>query len=541
MAGKPKFNPNQPYQIADKPKFDPSQPFSEGAPVEGPSELESGIRGLAQGGSFGFADEVTGALEAGKDLALDPSVRISNVLDQYSKHRDESRRAYHEAEAANPGSYLAGEVTGGIASSLIPVAGAVGKGAGLAARVGQGVLAGGRVGALTGLGASEGQDLSEVIRDTGKGAATGAALGGVAPIVTEKIIAPVAGAAVQRGNQLLQKAIRGATDTSEEMVTRAQVAGGSQAIKSAPTVTQNTQNLLERIKNLKERSIEGSKASREILRSENVVLPKTKITGAIDAEIESIKSGGAFTDEVDKTLNRLERLKDKVNKTDGELSGEHVKTLIQQIEDYAYKGSQGAADFGSQDVNSFKGLRRAFDSELKGQSPAYAEQMKNVAKDSDLINKAKAAGRDPQAAVKNQMSNNPKDKTAEVFKGLGLAEDVEQSKLNKYFNANTTNGSKKTMAGATIGGAVGWILGPLGSAAGGAAGAAAGGALDKSGRMLALKAAELGALLEPKALSLGKYAKPLAEAAARGPAALIMTHQMLSKDPVYQAALQEGN
>ena len=530
------FDPSRPFSVIKKSEeFDPSKPFKV-LKQSGPSQLESGLRGAAQGASLGFADEVTGGLEAAKDLILDPSTGISDLPARYSQHRNESRANYLSSEKANPGTYLTGNVVGGAATMLVPGLNAA-KAATMAGRVGAGALAGGRVGAIGGFGASEGSDVSEIIRDTGKGAAVGAAMGGATPVVMDKVIAPAIKSSMQKGSQLLQKAVRGVTDTSEEMVNRAQAAGGSAAIKNAPTASENTQNLLEKIKNLKNRVSEGSGASREILEAENVIIPKDKIHGAIDSEIASIKSSGVFTDDVERTLGRLEKLKGRV---DGDLSGNSAKSLLQQLDDYAYKGTQGAAEFGKQDTNSFKSLRRAIDQDLKTQSPAYKTQMESVAADAALNAQAKSAGRNPQATVKNLLGNSPSDKSAEVARGLGLTDDIEASKLNKYFSSGTTNGSRKTMAGGAIGGAVGWLLGPLGSALGSGAGSVAGAALDKNGRVLALKASELASRLEPKALALGKYSKTLAEAAARGPGALLITHQMLAKDPAYVQILKES-
>ena len=187
------FDPSKPFTVLKKSEeFDPSKPFKV-LKQSGPSQLESGIRGAAQSASFGFADEATGALEAGKDLIMDPQTNLDNVTDKYSQHRDESRKNYHDAEKANPGSYLTGELAGGAATMAVPGLNAM-KAATFAGRVGAGALAGARVGAISGLGASEGQDASEVIRDTGKGAAIGGAFGGAVPAVLTgagKAIQPV--------------------------------------------------------------------------------------------------------------------------------------------------------------------------------------------------------------------------------------------------------------------------------------------------------------------------------------------------------------
>lgn len=159
---KPKFDPSQKFEKLS-PKFDPSAAFET---IEDPSILESGLRGAAQGLTFGLADEATGALEA---AFSDKS---------YEQARDESRQAYKEAETANPTAYLTGDIGGSIATSFIPGLGALnaGKGAKLAEVAGKAALQGG----LTGFGKSEAADVSGLLKDTATGAAVGGALGSAA-------------------------------------------------------------------------------------------------------------------------------------------------------------------------------------------------------------------------------------------------------------------------------------------------------------------------------------------------------------------------
>ncbi len=133
-----------------------------------PSQLESGLRGLAQGAGMGFADEITGGLEsAAGSLGLVPDKT-------YEQARDESRANYHAAQEANPGTYGAGQIGGSLATLAIPGVGAA-KGAGLLANAGRAALQGGAMG----LGESEAKDLSGLARDTATGATVGGALGGL--------------------------------------------------------------------------------------------------------------------------------------------------------------------------------------------------------------------------------------------------------------------------------------------------------------------------------------------------------------------------
>ena len=110
-----------------------------------PSELESGLRGALQGATAGFADEISGGVEALWEAAKgDP--RTFGEL--YKAKRDESRANFDTARETSPNSYMVGQVGGAIGTSLIPGMGgaSIGK---LAAQ-----------GALQGLGESQ-ADLTE--------------------------------------------------------------------------------------------------------------------------------------------------------------------------------------------------------------------------------------------------------------------------------------------------------------------------------------------------------------------------------------------
>ena len=121
------------------------------------SKLESGARGLGQGLSLGFADEITAGLE-------------SAFTDKtYEEARAESRANYDAAREANPKTFMAGEVTGAVAPMLVPGGQAV-SAAKLAALAG-----------LQGLGSSEADLTKGEFLEAGKDAAGSAALGFAIP------------------------------------------------------------------------------------------------------------------------------------------------------------------------------------------------------------------------------------------------------------------------------------------------------------------------------------------------------------------------
>ena len=162
-----------------------------------PSKLESLGRGIQQGATLGFSDELSGGIQAALDKLAPfvglPSVTESNkaLLDQgftgdigptdslYTQARNEERQILREAEKANPKLFGTGELVG---SAIIPL-GAASTGAKLSTKVAKGALAGGLTGGATSLGTSEElPETSNVVKDTLIGGAIGAAipLGGAA-------------------------------------------------------------------------------------------------------------------------------------------------------------------------------------------------------------------------------------------------------------------------------------------------------------------------------------------------------------------------
>src|SRR5580692_1031750 len=97
--------------------FDPDKFLAQTAPPkEEPGALEALGRGAVQGATFGFGDEIAGAVQ---------SIFGSKT---YQQARDEARANNAAAQAAHPNFYGAGELGGGLATSVVPGLG-VAKGA----------------------------------------------------------------------------------------------------------------------------------------------------------------------------------------------------------------------------------------------------------------------------------------------------------------------------------------------------------------------------------------------------------------------------
>jgi len=166
-----------PEAAASNGEFSVVQPAKPG-PV---SQGQSAVRGALQGASLGFGDEIAAAIDSAvshlpgvryvaqklQDPKL-PPVADPNVT--YAQRRDAYRNANHEAQIANPLTYAAGQVAGGIAA---PIPG------GPASTLLGTVARGAATGAVAGAGGSEGGDWQSVLGDTLKGAGIGGATAGV--------------------------------------------------------------------------------------------------------------------------------------------------------------------------------------------------------------------------------------------------------------------------------------------------------------------------------------------------------------------------
>lgn len=173
MAQPPKWDDTTPLWEETKPAeaaaptWESTTPtWDKTAPVEGqPSQIEAGLRGAAQSVALGWADELTAAAESA----------FSDKT--YKQSLTESRQKYEAAQKAHPGTYLAGEVAGGIASVLLPGYGIfqVAKGAKLGKSLATAGAAGITFGGVEGAGRSTEAELEGIMKDAAKGAAIGGA------------------------------------------------------------------------------------------------------------------------------------------------------------------------------------------------------------------------------------------------------------------------------------------------------------------------------------------------------------------------------
>lgn len=123
--------------------------------------------GGLQGMTMGFADELAGALQhpTGAVKKLFGGDESDQDVKNYLRERDTAREAFKATEAQNPNAALAGEVTGSVLTSALPVANAAAL-----PSVGARLAAAGVQGAVEGYGRSDADDLAGQAKDVAIGA-----------------------------------------------------------------------------------------------------------------------------------------------------------------------------------------------------------------------------------------------------------------------------------------------------------------------------------------------------------------------------------
>jgi len=148
-------------------------------------------RGAAQGATLGLGERIMGGIQAALPVPGDPS----SFRERYRQQLAAAQAESDKAQKAHPAAYIAGNVVGGAAPTvLLPTAKAA-QGASLATRMGVGALNAAPVGAMIGGAESRQTTPLGVLRDVLKGGAGGALAGGAMPVLGKAIEAAGKGAA----------------------------------------------------------------------------------------------------------------------------------------------------------------------------------------------------------------------------------------------------------------------------------------------------------------------------------------------------------
>lgn len=552
------------------------------------SELESGGRGLLQGLTFGFADELSGVGEALWNMSKGDPATFKEL---YKKYRDESRTNFSDSQKANPLSYGAGELGGGIATMLVPGLGAA-KGVQALSKL---AVRGAAEGAAYGLGASEAEDVGGMVADTALGGTIGAAMpyaiGGVGKgaramknAIPESISSLPGKAASIVKNEIssnpVQKLSKFALNMgldlpegmSDVIIKYGKGFKDSKLIEEVGEMSSATVKNLDKKVNELDTIAWKKLDKKDKFGTQNAVNMLDQVL--LDHGVYETKGEGDLakilhpkTSELKKALSKYQEIRESITDYGEKISEYDLKHVIRKV-DKELRG-QWNKDNTSEASKVLKDVRYKLNESLSHHNPAYGKDMDNL---STMINLRDESRVD----LGLDLNFNRTDRTAQKLMGLTKADgktrldlkksrldqlneyrpDLDQNQLTLTEEAllakidSTTNtgapmGTTNPFVGAVIGSAGGFGFGgPLGGVAGGLAGLArnkygrgmAKGILNHGGTK-AIKGADQFLAKLPELLpSLpAKYQRQLGPALQRGGNALAVTHFLLSqRDPEYR-------
>lgn len=175
-----------------------------------PSQLEAGIRGVMQGVTMGFSDEIEAGLRAAVDhLAAQVTDQDGSFSDRMNQQLNIARDREKASQKEYPLTYSGSEIAGGVASMLVPTGAALKAGTAVgkattatvltaketarlaakasAARIGNAVATGAAFGAASAAGKAEDKLSKESLVEIATGAGVGAATSGVLAAGSELI------------------------------------------------------------------------------------------------------------------------------------------------------------------------------------------------------------------------------------------------------------------------------------------------------------------------------------------------------------------
>jgi hypothetical protein len=486
------------------------------------SALDALRRGVEQGASLGFSDEIRGALGAmgamdtpsGAPYGVDTgSGTGESPIDAYRAARDTERAYIEKVKEERPGTFLAGEV----ASALIPMGG-VAKGAkgllsaGTKALGKQGIkeatkqhikqsIPMAKQGAIASGVASGGYSETDVATDPAKlasevamGAGMGALAAPVVPAVTKSLAAGAkkAGQLAKSGGKKVTKVLSGLREGTMDDVLK--YADELKNVKDYPEIQEIIVN--------KTRGVfsDIGKASREANKylSNEKFLPKDELIERIAKRMDKIDNTAdeSASPYLQKIINHI---KDKTN-YDGELlSQKDLHSIVQDTGKRAYTAVSKTAEDAPR--VQLRQVYNELSTYLKGMAPKEFESKMDkihqrynmleklekklgievkyedvILKSEDsLINKLQQVGKESSLGAK-KTDIEKLLKELDEMRGIkaGESELSKELLLRRLQGELDKQGSGYSYAAKTIiGGGLGSLLGPVGGAIGTAAGVAA--------------------------------------------------------------------
>lgn len=484
------------------------------------SKLESFLRGAGQGATFGFQDEASARTQPLVNYLLDKfnvgkMIAGQNVGDTdtstYEERRDQFRKENREAQEANPGTYLAGEVAGGVTTTApLMVAGG-------APSAGKLIAAGTAAGGASGAGYSEEEDVLGIAKDALLGAGTGAAF------------SAAGSAAGKAGNKLAEYTGRGfkkGFDKASRMLYR-----GAKALENAADelaaknieLKSSTINRigLDKVRKIGRQLIDDGVATRPMRAKTylRTVAASKKKTGKELAELYKVADSKG-----EKLMNPKELTRSVVNflKTSDEFADpRQLRTAQRELENILANKSDDIGMSHTEVWNLAKDIEGKINKWNRTTDPRAHSKADTLDKAASFIRKQLSEGID---ALPNSGDLAKEIKgVSQVYSNLSFAEKGLQGKVQDAFGRRLPmEVNKAGMIDRATSGT------PIRST------------LTKAADSTSKGMKSLSEVLRSNPTKMGKYAKVLERQAQRGGNAMASTHYVLmQKDPEYRKKYTE--
>lgn len=509
---------------------------AENAPDAKPTESNAamaGVRGVAQGATMGFADELT--------------ARVGDTLGirSYDKIRDSARAQDVYDREVNPVASYGGNVVGGIASMAIPGVAAA-KGAGFAKNAASAI--GG--GAIASYGASDAEYGSDALaEDTATGAAVGGALSTVAPILK--------GVGNLGKKALTSKPIEGAASEAAYMLGDIPRELGEKIIENPKLNAQGKgltalgEDAAAVVEKLSQQVRQADDAAWKLLQQSNApykaeftgiadnITQRMNLTGNQPAQraardaIQTAEQDLAGAKSWEELRKAIQRTRNNINyQTPGkDLENDALKALAAQADDALKQSNEAYREAMGPIADSTRRL------ELLKKSFGLAPSVDGIATTDKTVPAVKGLtrdmGRETKSSVKDAIKNTDEQ----------LLNDLDVEGVYQKTQGDSGRGGRSVYGGIATGAAAGSVGGPVGMVVGGALGGFAGLARDKYGKQVAasfLQKASAGIQGGDAALARAAQAidasweglspkakEAIAASASRGPQAIVATWSVM--------------
>jgi len=210
-----------------------------------------------------------------------------------------------------------------------------------------------------------------------------------------------------------------------------------QGLKGVKAPLDLADEAVQATRDLKDKVVKGSQDATELLQGGEtieIMSPYRALKAA--QERLGIAGKGPVTPQAQAAAGEIQRLIDTFGQLPGKLNAKEAKALIMQI-DKSERALYNSGEFTDDVSGAYRQLRAALDEQLKAQNPKYAEAMKGVASDRQLMDQAEGFREKGSALSRlNRVASPTAQTEREALEKLGEATGRDfKTPISKYSEA----------------------------------------------------------------------------------------------------------